>query len=148
RTLPPRNEPLTGASQQRRLSKPSDSKDDPAERTVLNKVAQSIGRLGQCEGLSHDWLDSAGLKQSEGGFPSFFPSRGRLSEQREAFNCGPLPDQICEINGRFAACRIAKRGEAAAGRKRCQRLAEDLTSNGVDHDIHVVPARDTAHSTA
>src|SRR6476659_4486231 len=97
-------------SRRRRLSKPSDSEDDSAERAVLDKVTQSISRLGQWEGLSHDWLDSAGLKQSDDGLPRFLPSRGRLSEKCEAFDRGPLPDQIGDIDGRFATCCIAERG--------------------------------------
>ena len=88
----------------RKLLKPSDSEDDPAEWALLDKVALSIRRLDQREGLSHDWLDSAGLKQSDDGLPRFLPGRGRLSEQQEAFDRGALPDHIGDIDGRFAAC--------------------------------------------
>src|ERR1700757_2031585 len=91
-------------SRRRRPSKPSDSEDDSAERPVLDKIAQSISRLGQWEGPSHDWLDSARLKQSDDGLPRFLPSRGRLSEQQKAFDRGTLPDHIGDIDGRLAAC--------------------------------------------
>src|ERR1700758_4767525 len=90
-------------SRRRRLSKPSDSKDDSAERPVLDKVAQSISRLDQWEGPSHDGLDAAGLKQLGDGLPRFLPSRGWLSEQQKAFDRGTLPDHIGDIDGRFAA---------------------------------------------
>jgi hypothetical protein len=88
----------------RGTSKPSDGEDDPAEWAVLDKVAQSVGRLGQREGFSHYRVDSAGFKQRDDGIPHFFPGRWRLSQQRKAFHRGPLPGQIREIDGRFAAC--------------------------------------------
>ena len=60
--------------------------DDSSERAILDKVAQGVGRLSQGEGLSHDWLDCAGLKQRDDGVPCFLPSRLWLSEQREALH--------------------------------------------------------------
>ena len=41
----------------------SNCEDDPAEGAVLNQVTQSISRLGQRKGLSHDRFDRARLKQ-------------------------------------------------------------------------------------
>ena len=74
------------------VHQPLNGEDDPAERAILDKVAQSIRRLGQREGLSHDWLDCAGLKQWDDGVPCFLPSRRWLSKQREALHRGTFPD--------------------------------------------------------
>src|SRR5258708_17148718 len=90
----------------------------PAGWTVLDKIAQSVGGLGQREGLGHYWLDSTGLQQRDDGSPCFLPSRWRLNQQREASHRGPFPDQIGDIDGCLAACRIAERGVSAAHRKR------------------------------
>jgi hypothetical protein len=76
---------ITAAPTAAGTSTPSDGEDDPAEWTVLDKVAQSVGRLGQRERLSHYRLDSAGLKQRDDGIPRFLPGRWRLSQQRELF---------------------------------------------------------------
>jgi len=79
----------------------SDCEDDPAEGAALNQVTQSISRFGQREGLSHDRFDRAGLKQRDDRIPRVGPGRLRLSEQDEVLDAGPLPNQICDVNGRL-----------------------------------------------
>jgi hypothetical protein len=79
----------------------SDCENDSAERAALNLVTQSISRLGQREGLSHDGFDRAGLKQRDDRIPGVSPGRLRLSEQDEVLDAGPLPNRICDVNGRL-----------------------------------------------
>ena len=79
----------------------SDCENDSAKRAALNLVTQSISRLGQREGLSHDRFDRAGLKQRDDRIPRVGPGRLRLSEQDEVLDAGPLPNQICDVNGRL-----------------------------------------------
>ena len=110
-------------------------------------VASSLQDIGGGLSAAQDqisWVQTAYLIAEI----SFLPSCRRLSEQQKAFDRGALPDHIGDIDGRFAACSIAKRNEGAAGRKRCQSPAEDFSSNGIDHDIHAVPVRDATHSSA
>src|SRR6267378_5920653 len=126
----------------------SDCEDDPAERAALNQVTQSISRFGQWEGLSHDRFDRAGLKQRDDSIPGVSPGRLRLSEQYEALDAGPLPDQICDVNGCLAACRITQCCEASVQRKRSERLAQDVTTDPVDHHVCAVTACDTTHAVA
>src|SRR5882672_7850289 len=96
--------------------------DDPAEGAALNQVTQSISRFGQREGLSHDRFDRAGLKQRDESIPGVSPGRLRLSEQYEALDAGPLPDQIGDVNGGLATCRIPQCCEASVQRQRSERL--------------------------
>jgi molybdate transport system ATP-binding protein len=124
----------------------SDCEDDPPEGAAVNQVTQSISRFGQREGLSHDRFDRAGLKQRDDSIPGISPGRLRLSEQYEALDAGPLPDQICDVNGCLAACRITQRCEASAQRKRSERLAQDFTTDAVDHNVCAVTACDTTHA--
>ena len=72
----------------------SDCEDDSAKGAALNQVTQSIRRFGQGEGLSHDRFDRARLKQSDDSAPGVSPGGLRLSEQREALDAGPLPNQM------------------------------------------------------
>jgi hypothetical protein len=124
----------------------SDCEDDPAEGAALNQVTQSISRFGQRKGLSHDRFDGAGLKQRDDNIPGVSPGRLRLSEQYEALDAGPLPDQICDVNGCLAARRITQCCEASAQRQRSERLAQDFTTDPVDHDVCAVTACDTSHA--
>src|SRR3984893_19115002 len=124
----------------------SNCEDDPAAGTAINEVTESISRFGQREGLSHDRFDRAGLKQRDDSVPGVSPGRLRLSEQYEAFDAGPLPDQICDVNGCLAACRITQCCEASAQRKRSERLAQDFTTDSVDHNVCAVTCSDTAHA--
>src|SRR5882724_1745614 len=54
--------------------------------------------------------------------------------------------QICDVNGCLAACRIPQCCEASAQRKRSKRLAQDFTTDPVDHNVCAVTARDTTHA--
>jgi hypothetical protein len=92
----------------------SDCEDDPAEGAALNQVTQSISRFGQWEGLSYDRFDGAGLKQRDDSIPGVNPGRLRLSEEYEALDAGLLPDQICDVDGCLAVCRITQCCEASA----------------------------------
>src|SRR5260221_2563219 len=92
----------------RRLETRSDCENDRAEGTVLDKVMQSVGRFRQREGLCHNGLDSAGLKQRDDRMPGFLPSRLWLSKQGEALDGGSFPDQICDVNACPAASRITE----------------------------------------
>jgi hypothetical protein len=74
----------------------SDCENDSAERAALNLVTQSISRLGQREGLSHDRFDRAGLKQRDGSErlaqdyitdPSFSKEVSMTSWNPSAFAC-------------------------------------------------------------
>src|SRR2546426_6360742 len=87
--------------------KASDCEDDPAEGAAFYQATQSISRFGQREGLSHDRFDRAGLKQGDDSVPGVSPGRLRLSEQYEALDAGPFPDQICDVNGCLASGGIA-----------------------------------------
>src|ERR1700691_1419369 len=84
----------------------SDCENDHAEGAVLDKVMQSVGRFRQREGLCHNGLDSAGLKQRDDRMPGFLPSRLWLGKQGEALDGGSFPDQICDVNACPAASRI------------------------------------------
>jgi hypothetical protein len=81
----------------------SDCEDDPAEGAALNQVTQGISRFGQWEGLGLDRFDRAGLKQRDDSFLGISPGRLRLSEQQEALDTGPFPDQICDVDGCLTA---------------------------------------------
>src|SRR6267378_8421739 len=122
----PPEHPRCRTRQSMRLSK---CEHDPAERAALNQVTQSISRFGQREGLSHDRFDRAGLKQRDDSVPGVSPGHLRLSEQYEALDAGPLPDQTCDVNGGLAACRITQCCEASVQRKRSERLAQDFTTD-------------------
>ena len=124
----------------------SDCEDDPAEGAALNLVTQSISSFGQREGLSHDRFDRAGLKQRDDSVPGVSPGRQRLSEQHEALDAGSLHDQICDVNGCLAACRITQCREASVQRKRSECLAQDFTTDPVDHNVCAVTACDTTHA--
>src|SRR5207244_1360195 len=126
----------------------SDCEADSAEGPALNQVTQSISRLGQREGLSHDRFDRARLKQRDDSIPGVSPGRLRLSEQYEALDAGPLPDQICDVNGCLAARRITQCCEASVQRKRSERLAQDFTTDPVDHNVCAVTECDTTHAVA
>src|SRR5207237_816538 len=91
-------------------------------------------------------FDRAGLKQRDDSVPGVSPGRLRLSEQREALDAGPLPDQIGDINGCFAACRITECCQASAQSKRSERLAQDFTPDRVDHNVCAVTACDATHA--
>src|SRR5882672_6098579 len=124
----------------------SDCEDDPAERAALNQVTQSISRFGQREGLSHDRFDRAGLKERDDNLPCVSPGCLRLSEQYEALNAGAAPEQICDVNGCLAACRITQRCKASVHRKRSERVAQDLTADPVNHNIRAVTACNSTHA--
>ena len=111
-----------------------------------NQVTQSISRFGQRGGLSHDRFDRAGLKQRDDSIPGVTPGRRRLTEQYEALDAGPFPDQICDVNGCLAACGITQCCEASAQRKRSERLAEDFTTDPVDDNVCAVTACDTTYA--
>src|SRR6266581_1986437 len=130
----------------RRSSSLSDCEDDSAERAALNLVTQSIGRFSQRESLRHNRLDRTRLKQRDDSLPGVSPGRLRLSEQYEALDAGPLPDQMCDVNGCLAACRITQCCEASVQRKRSERLAQDCTTDPVDHNVCAVTACDTTHA--
>ena len=59
----------------------SDGEDDSAEGAALNLVTQSISRLDQREGPSHDRFDRAGSKQRDDSVPGVNPGRLRLSNR-------------------------------------------------------------------
>jgi hypothetical protein len=124
----------------------SDCEDNSAEGAVLNQVTQSISRFGQREGLGDDRFDRAGLKQRDDSIPGVSPDHLRLSEQYEALDAGPLPDQICDVDGCLAACRITQCCEASVQRKHSERLAQDFTTDPVDHNVCAVTACDTTHA--
>src|SRR6267142_2438565 len=124
----------------------SDSEDDPAEGAALHQVPQRLSRFGQGEGLGHDRCDRAGLQQRDESIPGSSPGRLRLSEQDEALDADPLPDQMGDVNGGLAACRITQCGEASAQRKRSERLAQDCTTDPVDHHVCAVTVCDTTHA--
>src|SRR6266852_495541 len=130
----------------RRSSSLSDCEDHSAEGSSLNLVTQSISRFGQWKGLSHDRFDRARLKQRDDNVPGVSPSRLRLSEQHEALDAGPLPDQICDVDGCLAACRITQCCEASVQRERSERLAQNFTTDPVDHNVCAITACDTAHA--
>src|ERR1700730_18466250 len=106
----------------------SDCEENSAEGAALNEVTQSFSRFSQREGLSHDRFDRARLKQRDDSAPSISKSRLRLSEQVEAQDAGPSPDQVGDVDGCLAACRISQCCEASARRKRSERLAQDFTA--------------------
>src|SRR5882724_3159924 len=130
----------------RRSSSLSDREDDSAERAALNLVTQSIGRFSQREGLSHDRFDRARLKQRNDNVPGVSPGRLRLSEQYEALDAGLFPDQVCDVNGCLAACRIPQCCEASAHCKRTERVAQDFATDPVDDNVCAVTVRDTTHA--
>src|SRR5580704_252716 len=47
----------------------SDCEDDPAERSALNQVTQSLGCVGQREALRHEWFDRSGFQQRDDHAP-------------------------------------------------------------------------------
>src|SRR5713226_9617444 len=130
----------------RRSSSLSDCQDDSAERAALNLVAQSIGRFSQRECLSHDRFDRAGSKQRDDSLPGVSQGRLRLIEQYEALDAGLFPDQICDVNGCLAACRIPQCGEASSHCKRSERVAQDFTADPVDDNVCAVTVCDTTHA--
>ena len=124
----------------------SDCEDDPTEGAALNQVTQSISSFDQRVGLSHDRFDRAGLKQRDDSVPGVSPGRQRLNEQHEALDAGPFHDQICDVNGCLAACRITQCCEASVQRKRSECLVQDFTTDPVDHNVCAVTACDTTHA--
>src|SRR5260370_1302066 len=109
---------------------------------------QSVGGFCQREGLCHNGLDSAGLKQRDDRMPGFLPSRLWLSKQGEALDGGSFPDQICDVNACPAASRITECRKTSVRCKRSQRLAEDVTRDAVYHDVCATTAGDTSHPIA
>src|SRR5258708_38687117 len=126
----------------------SDCENDHSEGTVLDKVMQSVGRFRQREGLCHNGLDSAGLKQRDDRMPGFLPSRLWLSKQGEALDRRSFPDQICDVNACPAASRITECCKTSVRCKRSQRLAKDVTCHAVYHDVCATTAGHASHPIA
>jgi hypothetical protein len=109
---------------------------------------QSVGRFRQREGLCHNGLDSAGLKQRDDRMPGFLPTRLWLSKQREALDGGSFPDEICDVNACPAASRVTECCKTSARRKRSECLAQDVTRDAVYDDVCATTACDTSHPIA
>jgi hypothetical protein len=60
------------------------------------------------------------------------------------FDRGPLPDQIRDIDGCFAACGIPQCFEASSQRERFERLAQDFTTDPIDDNVAFIRAWFTA----
>src|SRR5580692_9486162 len=124
----------------------SDCKNYPPEGAALYEVTQSISRFSQRECFSHNRFDRAGLKERHNCVPRVRNGCLRLTKHIETPDAGLRHDEICHVNGCFTACGISQCCEASSRRERFERLAQDFTTDSIDHNICAVAVRDTTHA--
>src|SRR5260370_20150572 len=126
----------------------SDCKNYPPEGAALNEVTQSVRCFSQRERLCHDGLDRPGLKQRKNDAPCGAPCFCRLCEQGEALHTRAFPDQIRDVDCCLAACGVAQCSQASPNRECAESLAQDFSTDCVDHDVGTVAFCDPTNAIA